>query len=410
MSTGNASASQSHSPNMRFGASFLSFEYHDKAVNDEVLMDKRTGELVYKRNSDGRLIYYAQENVHLNNYMRQLKTLINNHRRSYVRPIPKNCEYCDDTFFMSYNIELIDFAPAEDAEQKTLIDGAVLVNPNPQAHSFTQETNGFFVNLTGRPRDRALISFLVSKYDKYYKNYDGDDAESLAKKELYKLEGYDMSQAVVNYTVTYYTSTDEIYAKQTTDGYVRINELSFIPFTYAGIYSRTQVAYAKIQINSISTPKLVDAIALLKNSTVSEKALYNRILDYDDVAFITCNISIFTTTTDQSFTVPATENCTPILVMGWEEFEEELVNAKTGGESTGILVSIDEPDETGWEDITIWAERVRDVYGDGEDDETGATTDIDQLEKNFGSIAYHDGKLTLDINDTDDYYVETESD
>lgn len=409
MSTTKTSASKSHAPNMRFGASFLSFEHHEHAVNDEALMDKRTGEIVYKRNSDGKLIYYAQENVHLNNYMRQLKTLIQNHRRTYIRPIPNNCEFCDDTFFISYNMELINFAPAEDAEKKTLIEGGVLLNPNPVAHSFTQETNGFFINLTGRPRDRALISFLTSKYDQYYKNYDGEDVDALTKKELYKLEGYDMSQAVINYTVTYYTSSDEIYAKQTSDGYVRINEVSFVPFTYAGIYPRTSVAYAKIQINSISTPKLVDAVALMKNSSLSEKALYERIKDYEDIAFISCNVSIHITTTDQSFTVPPEDDCTPILLMGWSEFEEELANAKTSGGASGILISVQEPDQTGWEDITIWGERIRDVVGDGDEELTGANTNIDELEKNFGSIQYHYGNFTLDPKDVDDYYVETET-
>ena len=87
----------SYAPNMRFGTSFLSFDNHKKAVNDEVLMDKRTGQIVYKRNTDGKLIYYSQENVHLNNYMRQLKTLIQNHRKSYIRPIPSNCKYCNAT-------------------------------------------------------------------------------------------------------------------------------------------------------------------------------------------------------------------------------------------------------------------------------------------------------------------------
>lgn len=401
-----ASASKSHAPNMRFGTSFLDFKNHDKAVNDEVLMDKRTGELVYKRNSDGKFVYYTQENVHLNSYMRQLKTIIQTHRRSYIRPIPNNCEFCDDTYFMSYNIELVDFAAAEDAEKKTLIEGAEMLNPNPVAHSFTQETNGFFIELTGRPRDRATISFLTSKYDQYYKNYEGEDEDALAKKAMYKIENYDMSQAVVNYTITYYTSSDEIYARQTTDGYVRINEVSFVPFTYAGIYPRTSVAYAKIQINSISTPKLAGAMDLLKDSTVSEKSLYTRVKDYDDIAFITCNVSIYTTTTDQSFTVPSEDNCTPVLLMGWEEFEEELVNAKTGSESTGILVSVKEPDETGWEDISLWGERIRDVFGSGEEDETGAVTKLDELEKSFGSIAYHYGNFTLNVKDTDDYYVQ----
>lgn len=406
MSDKKSSVNSSYAPNMRFGTSFLSFDNHKKAVNDEVLMDKRTGQLVYKRNTDGKLIYYSQENVHLNNYMRQLKTLMQNHKKTYIRPIPSNCNYCNDTFFMSYNIETIDFYFDENAENQRLIDGGVLLNPKPTKHSFTQETNGFFINLVGRPRDRALVSFLTALYDRYYKNYTGDDTDALAKKDLYKLDGYDLSNAVINYTVTYYTSTDEIYASQTADGYVRINELSYVQFPYAGIYPRTSVSYAKIQINSISVPKLAEGMKLI--NTATEQLLYNRILDYDDVAFISCNISIFTTTTDQSFSVPEEENCTPILVMGWQEFEEELVNAKSGGDgASGILISVEEPDETVWEDITIWGELIRTVYSTGDAEDTGAITNIDELEKNFGSIEYHNAKFTTNVSDVDDYYVDT---
>ena len=94
--------------------------------------------------------------------------------------------------------------------------------------------------------------------------------------------------------------------------------------------------------------------------------------------------------------------------MGWEEFEEELVNAKSGGGSdSGIVISVDEPDETVWEDITIWGELIHTVHGTGEVDDTGAITDIDELEKNFGSIEYHNAKFTTDVTDVDDYYVNT---
>ena len=403
MSDSNATV---NTPNMRFGASFLDFANHKHAVNDEVMMDKRTGQLVYKRNTDGKLIYYAQENVHLNNYMRQLKTLMTNNRQTYIRPIPSNCEYCDDTFFISYNTELIDFYFNEDEENKSLISGGKLLNPHPVAHSFTQETNGFFINLTGRPRDRAAISFLTSIYDRYYKDYNGPDEEAINIRTMYDLPGYNMSQAVVNYTVTYYDSTNQVYAQQTADAYVRINEVSYVPFTYEGIYPRTSVAYATIKINSISTPKLAKAIELLGSD--AEHALFDTLLDNDDFKFITCNVSIFITTTDQNFSLPTTENTFIILTMGWSEFEEELVNAKSGGGgASGIVVSVEEPDTTAWSDITIWREIIRDVHGIGDEESTGAETNIDELEKSFGSIEYHSGNFTKNVHDIDDYYVRT---
>lgn len=392
-------------PNMRFGTSFLGFDKHKRAVNDEVLMDKRTGQLVYKRDTDGKLIYYAQENFHLNNYIRQLKSLMARNKKDYIRPIPKNCEFCDDTFFVSYNIETIDFFFHEESTERRLIDGGVLLNPYPQEHSFTQETNGFFINLVGRPRDRAMTSFLTGVYDKYYKNYDGEDQTILDIKAMYDdYPTYFMSQAVVNYTVTYYTTDDNVYAQQTSDAFVRVNEVSFVPFVYAGIYPRSAVEYATIRINSISVPKLASAMNLLKEGT--EEKLAEALLDNEDVSFISCNISIFMTTTDKNFTMPTDKNTIPMLLMQWEEFETELVNAKETG-SYGVMVSVDEPDITDWEDLSMWMEPIRKVYTSGETDPTGAEHTMDELEKIFGMIEYYGTKFTMNVEETEHIFTDT---
>ena len=42
------------SPNMRFGYSGLDLTLRKRAVKDEVLIDKRTGEMLYKRKEDGK--------------------------------------------------------------------------------------------------------------------------------------------------------------------------------------------------------------------------------------------------------------------------------------------------------------------------------------------------------------------
>ena len=44
-----------------------------------------------------------------------------------------------------------------------------------------------------------------------------------------------------------------------TNGYVRVNEVSFIPFNDWVTYDRDTVSYATLRINSISTPKLAEA-------------------------------------------------------------------------------------------------------------------------------------------------------
>lgn len=393
----------SNAPNMRFASAFLDYANHKRAVPGETMIDRRTGEIVYKRFEDGKRLYFAQENVHLNNYVTQIKCFLAENKRSYVRPRPSICNVCDDTYYMAINTELVDFYFADDAEEQSLLNGGTLQNPYPDEYSIILEQNGMFVQLDGRPRDRATISFLAAKYDIYYKNYTGDDPDALAKKAMYEKPYYQDSQAVLNYTIRYYNSSDEVYAEQTSDGYIRFNELSYIPFEKTSIYPRTEVAYSTIRVNSISTPKLAGGKKLLE--TESENAMLTRFLDSVDIGAITCNIGCFITPTDQNFKLPNPENTVPILIMGLDEFETELDKVGNVSSATGIYFSINEPDIAQWNDITLWGEIISKVYGYNSSEKTGASTVISDLEKSFGSIEYLHGKFTLDDNDLDGYLI-----
>lgn len=400
-------AVQSYSPNMRFAASFLDLYKKDElhAVKDEVLMDKRTGQLVYKRNTDGKLIYYSQENVHLNNYIRQLKNLMMVNKRKYARPNSMNSPTrYKDVYFISYNIDMVDWK-FDDIHGDKLIEGGVLENNAAEPHSMVQETNGFFIQLNGRPRDRAMISFLCTMYDNYYSKYDGEDEAILAKKAMYELVGFESSQAVVNYTVSYYSKTGAVVNTNSYDGYVRVNELSFVPFPVTEIYGRDRVARAEIKINSVSVPKLVGALNLVR--TDAQQAMLDAFVDNSDISFISCNVSTFICTTDPEFKMPTPINTIPILAMGSDEFDRELVNAKEGGSSSGIHVSVDEPDLATWEETTIWAEIIRYTGFDGTAEETTHRTDIASMEKGLGgNIIYLTGMLTTDPTQTNGWYIE----
>ena len=400
-----AKNAKTKSPNMRFGVTFLNYDQHKvkKAVNNEVMMDKHTGQLVYKRNTDGKLIYFAQENFHLNTYIRQIKALMTDYKNIYVRPNSSNCDSYKDVYFLSYNIDMVDFEFADNGPA-SLVGGGVLKNSSPARHSFVQETNGFFFQLNGRPRDRAMISYLTALYDRTYKSYEGDDEDALAIKRLYELPGYDNSNAVVNYTVSYYDSDGKIVAEDTTDGYIRANEVSFVPFIYQGIYPRERVSYAMMRINSISTPKLAVAKDLMQ--TDAEKLFFESLIDSDEIGFISCNVATYVCLTDPNFTTPTPDNTVPMLAMGWEEFEEELSRAKTSGSSSGMIVDVLEPDETEWEDIGIWFEVIRQLYPDGTEEETEHETDIETIEASFTATETSDAGLTLDPNDVSDYWVE----
>lgn len=399
---------ESNSPNMRFAAAFLDYAEHKRAVPGEVMMDRRTGETVYKRFDDGKRLYFAQENIHQNNYVTQIKTFLAENKKTYIRPRPAICAVCDDTYYMSVNMDLVDFRFNDDEKNKSLLGGGKLLNPYAREYSIIQEQNGLFVQLTGRPRDRATISLLAAVYDKYYKNYVGTDAAKLKKKALYDQPYYLDSNAVVNYTLRYYRSTGEVFAEQTSDAYVRFNEVSFVPFVKSTIYSRTEVAYTRLIINSISAPKLAEGKALLKEST--EGVMFEAFLDNADISVITCNVGCFMTPTDPYFTLPPEENTVPIFLMALDEFENELDKIGNISTATGVMFSVLEPDDTQWSDVNLWGEILADVYGFNDSEKTGASTNLDELEKNFGGIEYHNGGFTIDSADVTDYLIETIAD
>ena len=64
---------ESFTPNTRFGATFLDVLFNKRAVNDEVMLDKQAGDLVYKRKTDGRIMWYSQENIPIYQFMSQLR-------------------------------------------------------------------------------------------------------------------------------------------------------------------------------------------------------------------------------------------------------------------------------------------------------------------------------------------------
>ena len=91
-------------PNLRFGTSFLdSSKYRDRAVNGETLMDKRTGEVVFKRKEDGSLLYFDREKLKLDDYISNLRALMkSNVRFSY--PTEYNTKDMDSEYFSTFQV------------------------------------------------------------------------------------------------------------------------------------------------------------------------------------------------------------------------------------------------------------------------------------------------------------------
>lgn len=393
----------SHAPNLRFGTSYINADEYKRTVNDEVMMDKRDGETIYRRGTDGKLIRFHQENINIHDFLSQIKILMaaNIH---YTRPSTLICDHCEDAYFLTTYTNLMEFAFNEDETIQTTIEGGIRDNPYPFSYNMAVEQNGMFMQLNSRPRDRAIISLLTAMYDDYYEKYNGTDPDALEEKEKFKRYGYKGSNAVINYTITYYESGTRIFAEQTAEAYVKVDELNYVPFLFEGIYDRTQVGYAKIRINSVSAPKFSKALALSKTSNEGE--MMKHFLDTEDIVFQSLTTSLFITASDEYFTLPTEENCAPIIFMSLDEFNVEMEKIGNISNSSGIMASVLEPDEVGWARTKLWIEYFRKVFNSGNTELMGALTDMDALEQYFGNTVHKYGIFTIDPSDFENYYVE----
>ena len=317
-------------PDSRFAFTLLNVDLAEQSLDDELMMDKNSGEIVYSRKKDKKLVRYSQENVLINDFLSQVKSRIS------ITPgfqIPKcsTSKKAEDTLFISSNIALNNFVKDGDG---------ILYNPAPNPFTFSQETNGFFVQLKGRPRDQALIGFLNSIYNKTYENYDGTDKASLDQKALFANPGYAESHFVINYTVTWYGEDDTEVASETEDGYVVNNSVTLVPFKNTTIYSDEEVKKATLRINSISCPKLEKAKIIAEGSPVYQPIL-NGLTDSEEIRLINCNISTFIVTDDTTELQSSAENVTPIFAVGLKEFEDTMDQFT----SASIVLSENKPDK-----------------------------------------------------------------
>ena len=399
---------ESFTPNTRFGATFLDVLFNKRAVNDKIMLDKQTGDLVYKRKTDGRIMWYSQENIQIYQFMSQLRSRSDAYN-DYKYPDEDSPVY-RDSYLMSCLLDVKDwtFDKAEDELEGTehsLLKGEKLKNCYPDAFSVSQDANGFFIQLNITPKDFAYIQLLNSRYNLEYENYVGEDEQSLAKKKLFNEFNYASGQFNVNYTITWYDLAGEVKDTETADGYVCANELSFIPYKKSKIYKRNVVNSAKLTIKYISAPKLTEGLALC--TTPAEKTMINAVKDNEDLSFQTMNFTFFITSTDDNLYLPNWVNHSEImLLMGIEDMEAAMDRAASSGGGNGVVTSIHEPDEKTWKHTGLWLEMMRKFIPPSEEHYLGSPTTLGKLEDEMKGIEHVYTKFSLDKKSVNDFYVE----
>ena len=398
-------------PNVRFGTTFLDILHRDRAVNGEVLMDKAAGDLIYKRKEDGRMFWYSQEKILPFEFLGQIRARMKTND-NFIIPKSTSSVY-DDTYFVS---SLLDaktwtFEEREDGLTPSLLLGDKLPNTYPDLFSISYESNGFFIQLNVAPKDLGFIQLLNGKYNATYENYNEVDIEGLEKKALYEKYNYKEGQITVNYTVDWYDTSDELVHTETTDAYVCVNEVTFVPFATQTIFSRDVVAYAKMKINYIEAPKLKAGLDLFTSE--SELALVRSVKDNFEISFMTMNVSYFLTLKDKNLYLANWINHTEmILAMGIPEFLNMIDRTPLSGKEYGVRISIQEPDKDIWKTTSIWVELMRKIHPHGGDsihgddvEYTGSPTSISEIEDGINGIIYSNVDLSLNREDKA-FYVE----
>jgi hypothetical protein len=408
MASSARTVTETMTPDTRLGVTMLDVLYQNRAVKDEVMLDKQAGDIVYKRREDGRIMWYSQENLPVYSFISQLRSRSEAYD-NYARP-DEDSDVYNDTYFMTCLMDVKDWnlRTRTDGTDASILNGDKLDNLYPEAFSVSQEGNGFYVQLNVAPKDLALIQFLNARYNLEYENYEGDDATARAKQELYESFNYKAGQLVVNFTVTWYDTDGGIKMTETTDGYVCANELCFVPFANSEIFSRTEVGSTKLQINYIAAPKLAEGLALC--SSASELMMLHAVKDTYDISFQTMSMSFFFTATDDDLYLPNWVNHTEVLLlMGLTEYEEALDRSAGSGSGGGIVVSAEEPSLRTWNSTRLWIELMR-KFTPGEtttaeyvaDD----TTTMEELEDELRGVVHISAGLSLNPEDLDDFYVE----
>lgn len=270
-------------PDMRFGTTFLSYQYRDKAVKGESLMDKITGEIFHKR-SDNRVVSFFENKRFMYDVCMELKILMASNSK-FTYP-----EELETGFYINTNYDSMTL----NHEKRLNILQTNLVIDNDEEEKYTKlkftsaaGANGFLFKPGTRDSDKAIVEFLTNEYNNLIENYDGNDPNHQLEKTKFNYEGYKESNASLEYTVKVskdvrvinedrtvvidgYENYDPVYMIQLSDARLISPEYQVGDIVYEHYDPATTIRWSNAkQINS--TCQVRDTISVSKTYTVGNE-------------------------------------------------------------------------------------------------------------------------------------------
>lgn len=394
-------------PDMRFATSFLSIENRDFAVNGESIMDKATGEIFTRRKSDGRVVSFFQNKKYLHDMMMEMRLLLNNNPTFRYPTVNDKTAYYVNTDY--------DVMSINDEHDINIFDEDMVIRSNdPISHyriefKVSKKSNGFFIRLTSRDSDKAIIEYITNTYDNLLMNYSGANSEfSTESHKFNNIEKWKDTNASITYNIT--ITTAGVEAVYPAIDYCRINEESCIKFpssiTQAMLESADSV---KVSISNISYDK-IHFIIHHRNDINGIEDEFRKFF-YPDSKIIVryINISSFV---DKSTDIELLGNefiVAMVDVPYCNRYMDKMNTLITNGGGQ-FLLSTTRPNNSSWKTNGVWAEHCRNCFKGGFEIDMHTETDLKLLEDYIAKDTNIDFLYITTHNlDTTDIYAEERS-
>ena len=393
-------------PDMRFATTFLSLYNRKYAVNGESLMDKATGEIFTKRSADGRVVSFFQNKKYMYDICSKLFILLNNNS-SFTYPVDSKTGYFTSVDYDSMSIF---------GEERIDILTNDIVIPNTDNETTTQfkfylstETNGFFIRLTSRDSDKAIISFFTTEYNNLLRDYNGNDEEwVLEHDKLMAIEKFEDSDCTIEYTVKVYKG--EEWKVYTCTDSIRINEecMCYIPYVKIAQDFLNGYDSVLVTIKGLRFDKIRFLSNKLDQMSDEFKEAYHNLIYPDSKIFIDYfNIERFIDSSKDLYLRGNEFIVAFIDVPFVKRYIMKMAAIKNPGD---MRLSIIRPSDEDWPTNTVWAERISDIYKGGNIKKFDTETDIDLLAEILFGGKYVSGNLTTDPTDSHNFLLVDESD
>lgn len=391
-------------PNQRYATTALSTEYRRFAVNGELLKDNTTGELFLKRKEDGKVVSFFQNKKYMHDMMLELRVLLNNNA-NFRYPIDS-----EEAFLLSTNYDLI----AMNQERITniynenhLIDNTSSDPLYTFRFKLSKISNGFFCRISTRDCDKPLMEVITNYYNRLINSYNSIEVAFLLEKDkMEQIPKWYDSNATIEYLVK--CIGGGIERNYTCTDYVRVNESCMVPLPEIQIHQDfpSGIDNIEVTINTIRYDKLHFIIEQKDVIGPEVQELIDRyIFQAGRMEAHVVNIMHF---------VDRYEDYLPLgneVVLAFIDmpYANRYLGKMTSLLNNGdFIFSIKRPVASEWVTNGVWAEMVRTIDKSGNEYNTGSENSglLDELEDIFGPTRIHNGVLTVNPEDRQDYLLD----